>query len=1056
MKSSDRLSVAVGINHSVRFSSPTQAHRIAGGVARCVVLAVAASWVDVASAQTGTWNVTTSGSWSNTANWLNGIVANGSSGTANFTNDITSDVTVTLDTARTLSAVVFGDSGTATAGSWTIGNGGTPANTLTLTSSPKITVNALGSGKSATISTNLVLGGNLDVTNSGTLNLSGAISGTGGNRALLFRNGTTNISGSSVTAEKFTAGFFASATVTWANAVGSLSGNWFGVGDGSGNSSFTMNSGSISLASNASQGLFVGSGATATFTMNGGAFTTTVGNLYLGAGLNGAGTGNGTMTLSGGTFAYSGAGTIVLGGTTGAAGTLNINGGVFATNGTTISKGAGTATVNLNGGMLRLSANSASIFGAGVNPVVGGSGAFVDTSTFTGTIATNLVAGAGSGGFTKSGAGSLTLAGTNAYVGPTTVSAGVLRATAPAALYGGTTSNWTAANINVASGATLTLAVGGSGFSSANIDTLVALGSATSGFRGGSAIGFDTSSVSSGTFTHAGNIANPNAGANALSISKTGAGTLELSGTLAATGNLAVQAGRLLYTGNQTASMAAVTVAGGTLAFAPSANASFTAANKLTVGFFAPGSLVVSSGSVGFSSNNYIILAEGANADISVTGGVLSFNPTTTNNVALGLSGAGLVTVSGGTFNLATNSNANVIVGGENLYAGNNASGVITVSGSGAVIVGGGSGQLILGQNRTSNGSSTGATGTLNLDGGIFQTARDITRGTSPTGTSSAFVNFNGGSLRAGKNSTTFLQGLTAATVTAGGAVVDTNGFDVTIGQVLEHDSALGAGLDGGLRKVGAGTLRLAGINTYNGTTQVDAGTLVVNGALASNVVVGSGAVLGGSGSLGNTLSGAGTISVGNSPGIATAAAVDPLAGTDWIFEITGTAPLWNSGTSASVNDVLRLTDATPFVNSLTAGSVVDVLFDLTSGGPVSQGTYLGGFFADQAEFNLSAALENGQFRYWVAGAYGLAGQQQAFNVGTGGAPVTYSQLSAYDPALSGSYSVTQRSVNFGAGSVSGSVTQFVIVPEPATSLAAVIGIALSIAGWAGRRRRAI
>jgi autotransporter-associated beta strand protein len=455
---------------------------------------------------------------------------------------------------------------------------------------------------------------------------------------------------------------------------------------------------------------------------------------------------------------------------------------------------------------------------------------------------------------------------------------------------------------------------------------------------------------------------------------------------------------------------------------------------------------------VAFTPNNYIIVNDGQSGSVSVTGGVLSFNPTTINNIAIGSGGAGLVTVSGGTFNLATNSNANVILGGENLYAANNASGVITVSGSGAVIVGSGSGQLILGQNRTSNGSSTGATGTLNLDGGVFQTARDFTLGTSPTGTSSAFVNFNGGTLRAGKSSTTFLQGLTAATVKAGGARVDTNGFDVTIGQALAHDATLGSAVDGGLRKVGAGTLKLTGINTYTGTTQVDAGTLVVNGVLAGDVVVGSGATLGGSGVLGDTLSGAGTISVGNSPGIGTAASVDPSAGTDWVFEITGTAPTWNAGSSASVNDVLRLTDTTPFLQSLGAGNFVDVLFSLGAT-PVQQGDYLGGFFVDTTSFDLSAALASGQFRYWVAGEYGTVGQRQSFNVGAGGSAVTYSLLAAYDSSLSANYTVTQRSVNFGSGDVTGSVTQFVIVPEPTTLVIAAIGIAM--AGWfRGKRRR--
>jgi autotransporter-associated beta strand protein len=124
-------------------------------------------------AQAGTWNVDANGIWSLNTNWLSNTIANG--GVATFTNDITADRTVSLDSARTITGLTFGDSNTATAGSWTINNNGNAANTLTgLTA---ITVNALGTGKTATISA--VIAGSasrieLNGSGGGTLVLAGA------------------------------------------------------------------------------------------------------------------------------------------------------------------------------------------------------------------------------------------------------------------------------------------------------------------------------------------------------------------------------------------------------------------------------------------------------------------------------------------------------------------------------------------------------------------------------------------------------------------------------------------------------------------------------------------------------------------------------------------------------------------------------------------------------------------------------------------------------------------------------------------------------------------
>ena len=148
-----------------------------------VLVALLVLWGN-ASAQDGTWTNTSSGNWSDANNWSGGIVADGSGNTAYFTNDITADLTVHLDSARTNGSLVFGDANTNTAANWTLDD----TNTLTLAgSSTGIAVNALGPGMGATISANVALpSGNdtINVATGGLLTLAGSIDATGGNTTL--------------------------------------------------------------------------------------------------------------------------------------------------------------------------------------------------------------------------------------------------------------------------------------------------------------------------------------------------------------------------------------------------------------------------------------------------------------------------------------------------------------------------------------------------------------------------------------------------------------------------------------------------------------------------------------------------------------------------------------------------------------------------------------------------------------------------------------------------------------------------------------------------------
>ncbi|MFT3783215.1 MAG: Ig-like domain-containing protein [Nibricoccus sp.] len=96
----------------------------------------------------GSWITDESGGlWSDPANWNPawGSVASGAGTTAEFNAiDATSDISLVLDSPRTIGRLVTGDVDYSTPMSWKITNGGNPANTLTLstTGTPTIQVDA--------------------------------------------------------------------------------------------------------------------------------------------------------------------------------------------------------------------------------------------------------------------------------------------------------------------------------------------------------------------------------------------------------------------------------------------------------------------------------------------------------------------------------------------------------------------------------------------------------------------------------------------------------------------------------------------------------------------------------------------------------------------------------------------------------------------------------------------------------------------------------------------------------------------------------------------------
>ena len=133
------------------------------------------------------------------------------------------------------------------------------------------------------------------------------------------------------------------------------------------------------------------------------------------------------------------------------------------------------------------------------------------------------------------------------------------------------------------------------------------------------------------------------------------------------------------------------------------------------------------------------------------------------------------------------------------------------------------------------------ANATFHLDGGVLTVGRiyDAQQTGAGAGTVNSTFNFNGGELKVltgTNNAAVFMAGLDAAQVRNGGAKINTNGVNTTIGQALIHSTIVGENAtDGGLEKRGAGTLTLTGINSYTGATTIKSGTLALDFTAIAN-----------------------------------------------------------------------------------------------------------------------------------------------------------------------------------------------------------------------------
>jgi fibronectin-binding autotransporter adhesin len=869
-----------------------------------------------AETRDGTWLGTT-GNWSDPTIWASSVVANGIDGYANFTSiNITADKTVTIDTARTIGNIVFTDQ--TTASNNLIIDGANPLTFISSVSGGDI--NVTQATRTVTISAPIAGTGGIRKSGPGYLYLTGNNTFSGGiniaSGYLQVSDGSNaNALGSASNMITFTGNstFYNSnnafnfvqpitinsgVTATFAGAFGEST-IASGVLEGSGTLNILSYSNgwaiTFSNAANTFSGPidFVGTAGLGTLTMS--SLVDSANPITL------------NSTSVSGVFAYDGTTPLtlnnrqfVMSGTTG--GWSIVNSAASASNIMTLTRDlsvsgtgakilsfAGTNTgANIFSGLIPDGASSV----VSISKSGNGNWTLSGNNTFTGSLSA------------ASGTGTFFLTGSNSYTGQTVCNAPLSITTI--ANYG--------TNCSVGKGtAGVAIQVGGNGSApslyytggtaSTNRQIMIGYsGNATGGTiysNGTGALTFTATTFNlapggtqnrtmtlRGTYTGANNVITGDITdvSGTLGVTILDSSRWEFSGACTYTGTTTVSGGTLTLSGARVAATCGSIVVNtvGTLTIT---NGTYTlGTNTIAVGISTNGTFNQSGGSVTLTAGGtqFTLGSASGLGVFNLSGGTFTTGAATSRGIIMGVNtgvGGGTINLSGtGTLQMASGGNSLLQIGRSDAAA-NNTTNLFNQTGGTATIG-------ILAMGGAAAAGSTGVTATLTVSGGTFVAntftllsagntnaseinisgTADVTLPAFPTtrGTSStALVRFDGGTLKPTASSTTYMQSLTNVFIKTGGFTFDTSGYDITINQILRTHAT---SLNGGLTKLGTGTLTLTATATYTGTTTVSAGSLKITGSIASSTAVSvSGGTLEGPSTTGASATAGGTVTVSDS-----------------------------------------------------------------------------------------------------------------------------------------------------------------------------------------------